>query len=54
VLANAMEQLQATAQELRAQTELYQSQRARIRLACIFSAVAMAMSAAALLLALFK
>ena len=54
VLADAMEQLQATAQELREQAQLYESQRARIRLACIFSAVALALSAAALLLAIFR
>ena len=54
VLAVAMEQLQVTAQELRAQAELYDSQRARIRLACIFSVLALAMSAAALLWVIFR
>jgi hypothetical protein len=53
VLANAMEQLQATAQELRVQAELYESQRSRLRFACIFSVLALLMSAAALLLALW-
>ncbi|MEI7910266.1 MAG: hypothetical protein WCK77_11560 [Verrucomicrobiota bacterium] len=54
VLAQAMEQLQATAQELREQAQVYESQRARIRLACIFSVLALVMSAAALLWVVFR
>ncbi|MEI6606861.1 MAG: hypothetical protein WCP35_16240 [Verrucomicrobiota bacterium] len=54
VLADAMEQLQATAQELRAQAQVYESQRSRIRLACILSVLALLMSAASLLLAFYS
>ena len=53
VLASAMEQLQATAQELRVQAELNESQRSRLRLACIFSALALVLSVVALLVAIF-
>ena len=52
VLANAMEQLQTTAEELKAQAQVYESQRSRIRLACIFSVLALLMSGAALIIAL--
>ena len=54
VLALAMEQLQATAQELRTQAQLYDSQRARIRLACFFSALALGLSALAVVLAIVR
>jgi len=53
VLASAMEQLQATAQELRVQAELYESRRSRLRLACVLSVLATAVSVLALLLAIF-
>jgi len=53
-LVLAMEQLQATAQELRAHAQVYEAQRVRIRLACIFSVLALLMSAAALMLAICR
>ena len=52
MLRNAMEQLQTTAEELKAQAQVYESQRSRIRLACIFSVLALLMSGAALIIAL--
>jgi hypothetical protein len=52
VLSAAVGHLQATAQALREQVERYESHRARLRLACLLSALALAMSTVALLLAL--
>jgi methyl-accepting chemotaxis protein len=52
VLSATVGHLQTTAQALREQVERYESQRARLRMACIFSVLALGMSAVALILAL--
>jgi hypothetical protein len=52
VLNGTIEQLQATAQELRVQSELNQSRHAKLRLALIFSATALGLSAIALIMVL--
>ena len=51
VVASAMEQLQATANELRVQTELNESQESRLRFAGIFSVIALCLSVAAIVFA---
>lgn len=52
VVASAMEQLQATANELRIQTELNEARESRLRLAVLFSVIALCMSVAAIVFAL--
>ena len=52
VLAATVGQLQATAQALREQAELAAFRRWRIRLACVFSVLALALSVLAVVLAL--
>ncbi|MEI6675957.1 MAG: hypothetical protein WCO57_12355 [Verrucomicrobiota bacterium] len=47
VFAAAVARLQAAAQELQTQAELYESQRARLRWACILSALALGVSVVA-------
>jgi hypothetical protein len=51
VVASALEQLQATANELRVQTELNESQESRLRFAAIFSVIALCLSVAAIVFA---
>lgn len=51
VVASALEQLQATANELRVQTELNESQESRLRFAGIFSIIALCLSVAAIVFA---
>jgi len=51
VFAAAVVRLQAAAQELQTQAELYESQRARLRWACILSALALGLSVLAVGLA---
>lgn len=52
VLSSSVEQLQAAAQELRAQSELNESRQAKMRIALILSATALGLSAVALVLVL--
>lgn len=52
VVASAVEQLQATANELRVQSELNESQESRLRFAGVFSIVALCLSVAAIVLAI--
>ncbi len=47
VFAAAVVRLQAAAQELQTQAELFEAQRARLRLACVLSALALAVSVVA-------
>lgn len=51
VVASALEQLQATANELRVQTELNESQESRLRFSAIFSVIALCLSVAAIIFA---
>jgi len=53
VLAGAMQQLQATAQQLRVQADLYEAERARLRRAWIFALIALGLSVVTLCLTLF-
>ncbi|MEI6653578.1 MAG: hypothetical protein WCP45_02330 [Verrucomicrobiota bacterium] len=53
VFGAAVARLQAAAQELQTQAELYESQRARLRWACILSALALGVSGVAVGLAIF-
>jgi hypothetical protein len=51
VVASSLEQLQATVNELRVQTELNESQESRLRFAGIFSIIALCLSVAAIVFA---
>jgi hypothetical protein len=51
VVASALEQLQATANELRVQTELNESQESRLRFLAIFSVISLCLSVAAIVFA---
>ena len=54
VVASAMEQLQATANELRIQTELNQSHESRLRFASVLSVIALCLSVAVVVFALLR